>query len=248
MFSKTFSTLALALLLAIISAAPSAIATGPAAVNLGTAANYAIIAKSGVSTVNPSAITGAVAVSPIAATGLTGFSLTLDSSGTFSTSAQVTGRLFAASYSAPTPSVLTVAVGDMETAFTDATGRVDPDFTNLASGSIGSSILFPGLYKWTGAVSASADFFIVGSSTDTWIFQIADTFSIAAGTKAVLIGGALNKNIVWVVSGTVAAGAGSHLEGVILGKTSVTLVTGATLNGRILAQTAVALQKATVVS
>jgi len=133
MFSKIFITLALALLLAIISTAPSAIATGPAAVNLHTAANYAILAKSGVSTVNPSAITGAVAVSPIAATGLTGFSLTLDSSGTFSTSAQVTGRLFAASYSALIPSALTVAVGDMGTAFTGATGRVDPDFTNLAS-------------------------------------------------------------------------------------------------------------------
>jgi len=250
MFSKTFSILALALLPAIISAAPSDIALlGPAPVNLRTAANYAILAKSGVSTVSPSAITGAVAVSPIAATGLTGFSLTVDSSGTFSTSAQVTGHLFAASYSAPTPSVLTVAIGDMGTAFTDAAGRVNPNFINLANGAIGGLILLPGLYKWTGAVSASEDFTILGLlPTDTWIFQVAGTFSIAAGKRAILLGGALNKNIVWVVSGSVSAGAGSHLEGVILGKTSVTLVTGATLNGRILTQTAVALQKATVVS
>jgi len=247
MFSVTFSTFVLALL-AIVNAAPSAIALlGPAPVNLRSAANFAILAKTGVSTVNPSSIIGAIAVSPVAAIALTGFSLTLDSTGTFSTSAQVTGHLLAASYAAPTPSTLTVAVGDMQTAFDDANGRVNPNFTNLGSGAIGGLVLLPGLYKWTGAVSASADFTIVGLPTDTWIFQVASTLSIAAGKKAILVG-ALNRNIVWVVSGAVSQGAGSHLEGVILAKTDVTLVTGATLNGRILAQTAVALQKATVVS
>ncbi len=73
-------------------------------------------------------------MSPIAAVALSGFSLTLDSSGQFSTSTQVIGKLYAASYSAPTPSTLTVAIGDMGTAFNDATGRVNPDFINLASG------------------------------------------------------------------------------------------------------------------
>jgi cytoskeletal protein CcmA (bactofilin family) len=77
-----------------------------------------------------------------------------------------------------------------------------------------------------------------------WIFQVASTLNIAAGKKAVLAGGALKANIVWVVSGSVSIGAGGHLEGVILGKTSVSLLTGASLNGRILAQTSVALQKA----
>ncbi|KAF8072060.1 antifreeze protein [Lyophyllum atratum] len=247
MFSTTFTALAFALL-AVFNAAPSVLAIGPAAVNLRTAANFAVLAKAGVSTVNPSTITGAIGVSPVAAIGLTGFSLTLDSTGTFSTSAQVTGHLFAASYSAPTPSMLTVAIGDMQTAFTDATGRVNPGFTDFANGGLGGLVLVPGLYKWTGAVSAGADFTLLGSSTDTWIFQIASTFTIAAGKKVILSGGALNKNIVWVVSGSVSAGAGAHLEGVILSKTSVTLVTGATLNGRILAQTAVSLQQATVVT
>jgi hypothetical protein len=82
----------------------------------------------------------AVGVSPIAATGLTGFSLTLDPSGAFSTSTQVVGHLLAASYSAPTPATLTAAIGDMGTAFTDANGRVNPNFNNLASGE-----LFPAL-------------------------------------------------------------------------------------------------------
>ncbi len=60
----------------------------------------------------------------------------LDSSGQFSTSTQVTGKLYAASYAAPTPSTLTVAIGDMGTAFNDANGRVNPDYINLASGKL----------------------------------------------------------------------------------------------------------------
>ncbi|KAJ6551341.1 antifreeze protein [Mycena capillaripes] len=239
MFSTTFTVY-------FLTALSSVAALGPAAVNLRTAGNFAILSKSGVSTVPPSVITGAVGVSPIAATGLTGFSLTVDSTGQFSTSGQVTGKLFAASYSAPTPSTLTVAIGDMGTAFTDATGRVNPNFSNLASGAIGGLILAPGLYKWTTGVTVGSDVTIAGGATDTWIFQISGTLSVAAAKKMVLAGGALASNIVWVVGGGVTIAAGAHVEGVILGKTSITLLTGATANSRLLAQTAVALQKATV--
>ncbi|KAJ6540121.1 antifreeze protein [Mycena vulgaris] len=223
----------------------SVVALGPAAVNLRTAGNYAILAESGVSTVPPSVIIGDVAVSPIAAVGLTGFSLTLDSTGQFSTSTQVVGKVFAASYSPPTPVTLTTAIGDMGTAFTDAIGRVNPDFTNLAGGAIGSLILVPGLYKWTTGITIGSNVIIAGGVTDTWIFQVAGTMSVAAGKKMILVG-ALPKNIVWVVTGAVTAGAGSHLEGVILGGSALTLQTGTTANSRLLAQTFVALQKATV--
>ncbi|KAJ7211641.1 antifreeze protein [Mycena pura] len=229
-----------------LTALSSVAALGPAAVNLRTAANYVILAKSGVSTVPPSVITGSVGVSPIAATGLTGFSLTVDSTGQFSTSAQVVGQLFAASYAAPTPSTLTVAIGDMGTAFTDAAGRVNPDFTNLAAGGIGGLVLVPGLYRWTSGVSIGNDVTILGTATDTWIFQIAGTLSVAVGRKVILAGGALASNIVWVVSGSVTAGTGSHIEGVVLGKTSISLLVGVTANSRLLAQTAVVLQQATV--
>ncbi|KAJ7701108.1 antifreeze protein [Mycena rosella] len=234
-----------------LAAFGSVVAVGPAAVNLRTAGNYAILAKSGVSTVPPSVITGPVAVSPIAATGLTGFSLTLDSTGQFSTSGQVVGKLFAASYAVPTPATLTAAIGDMGTAFTDATGRVNPTSAILRevgtqTGAIGGLVLGPGLYKWTSGVSIGSDVTIAGGATDTWIFQVSGTLTIAAAKKMVLAGGALAKNIVWVVTGAVTASAGSHLEGVILGKTSITLQTGTTANSRLLSQTSVALQKATV--
>ncbi|KAJ7445193.1 antifreeze protein [Mycena galericulata] len=215
------------LLLTVVSSGVAAL--GPAAVNLGSAANYAILAQSGISTVPPSVITGNIAVSPIAATAMTGFSLTLDSSGQFSTSTQVSEECFAADYSDPTPSTLTTAVGDMGTA-----------------GSIGGLTLTPGLYTWSSAVSVDSDITISGAATDTWIFQVTGTFTIAAGVNFDLSGGALASNIVWVTTGAVSAGAGAHLEGVILGKTSIALITGATANSRLLAQTAVTLQKATV--
>ncbi|KDR71852.1 hypothetical protein GALMADRAFT_229358 [Galerina marginata CBS 339.88] len=219
-----------------------ALAVGPAAVNLHTAGNFAILAESGISTVPPSSIAGNIGLSPTSATGLTGFSQTLDSTGTFSTSPQVVGKLFAASYKAPTPSQLTTAVADWNAAFNDANGRLNPNFVNLASGSIGGLTLTPGLYKWTTAVNAATGFTLVGLPTDTWIFQVAGTFNLAAGVRATLVGGALASNIIWAVSGAVTLGAGSHLEGVVLGKTSCTLQTGSSINGRLLCQTNVALQ------
>ncbi|KAJ7784326.1 antifreeze protein [Mycena metata] len=234
------------LTLSLLFALDSVSALGPAAVNLRTAANYAILSKTGVSTVPPSVISGSIGTSPISATGLTGFSLTVDPTGQFSTSAQVVGQLFAASYSAPTPATLTVAIADMGTAFTDATGRVNPNFNNLASGAIGGLVLAPGLYKWTSGVTIGSDVTITGAVTDTWIFQVGGALTVAAGKKIVLAGGALASNIVFVVTGPVSVGAGGHIEGVVLGKTSITLITGATANSRLLAQTNVALQKATV--
>ncbi|KAJ7701103.1 hypothetical protein B0H17DRAFT_924737, partial [Mycena rosella] len=221
----------------------SVVAVGPAAVNLRTAGNYAILSQSGVSTVPPSAITGNVGVSPIAATALTGFSLTLDPTGKFSTSGQVVGKLFAASYTSPTPTILTVAIGDMGAAYNNASDRANPTFSNLASGAIGGLVLGPGLYKWTSGVSIGSDVTIAGGATDTWIFQVSGTLTIAGAKKMVLSGGALASNIVWVVAGAVTTGAGSHVEGVILGKTSITLQTGTTANSRLLSQTFVALQK-----
>ena len=80
-------------------------------------------------------IAGNIGVSPIAATGLTGFSLTIDFSRTFAMLSQVTGQLLTASFTAPTPATLTIAISDMQTAFTSATGA-NPDFTELAGGTL----------------------------------------------------------------------------------------------------------------
>jgi len=225
----------------------TAVALGPAAVNLRSAGNFAILAKSGISTVPSSAITGDIGLSPAAGTALTGFAAVLAPGGTFETSTQVTGKLLAASFTSPTPSILTTAISDMQTAFTDANGRVNP-ILNLNGGEIGGLTLAPGLYKWTSGVTASSGVAIHGSAADTWIFQISSTFSIASAQRITLSGGALAQNIVWVVTGAVAFGATSHFEGILLGATSVTMLTSSTANGRLLSQTLVALQKATLVA
>jgi hypothetical protein len=80
-----------------------------------------------------------------------------------------------------------------------------------------------------------------------WIFQITGALGLTAGVQTILLGGALASNIVWVVSKSVTLGANSHLEGVVLGKTSITADTGTSINGRLLAQTNVALQSVSVV-
>eukprot|EP00277_Geminigera_cryophila_P043618 CAMPEP_0173075688 /NCGR_PEP_ID=MMETSP1102-20130122/11838_1 /TAXON_ID=49646 /ORGANISM="Geminigera sp., Strain Caron Lab Isolate" /LENGTH=360 /DNA_ID=CAMNT_0013945149 /DNA_START=389 /DNA_END=1471 /DNA_ORIENTATION=+ len=225
---------------------PSFVKQRPVPVNLGTAGDFAILAKSGVSTVPDSVITGDVGVSPISRSAITGFSLVSYAEGTFTTSTQVTGKLYAASDIAPTPAKMTDAVRDMEIAYTDAAGRINPDHVEYRSGMLGGAILSPGVYKFGTNVGFSADCTISGSSQDTWIFQISGDMSIAANKKILLAGGAHASNIVWAVAGRTTYEAGSHFEGIILGATSAEFVTGSSINGRVLVQTAVSLQQTTV--
>ena len=209
-------------------------------VALGTAGSFVILAKTGVSTVPPSAITGNIGVSPIGATAITGFSLTVDATNVFATSPQVTGKLFAADYATPTPSNLTTAVSDMEHAFTDAAGRA-PDFLELGAGNIGGLTLVPGIYKWGTAVLVPKSVTLRGNSTDVWIFEIAQDLTMSSSTNISLVGGALPKNVFWQVSGAVTLGSNAHLEGVVLAKTAIVLKSAASVTGRLLSQTAVTL-------
>src|SRR5689334_4518073 len=220
---------------------------GPAPVGLGAAGNYVILAKSAISNVPTSAITGNLGLSPAAASFITGFALVLPPGGASSTSAQVTGSVYAADYAVPTPSNLTTAIGDMQTAYTDAAGRPTPDHTELAAGNIGGLTLPAGLYKWTNTVSIPKNVTLKGGANDTWIFQIAGGLTQASATRVILTGGALAQNVVWQVAGVVSIGTTAHLEGVVMSQTAITLKTGATANGRLLAQTAVTLAGNTVV-
>ncbi len=212
---------------------------------LGMAGGYAILSKTGISTVPTSAITGDIGVSPAAATYITGFSLTADATDEFATSPQVVGRVYAADYAPPTPSLLTTAVVDMESAFTDAAGRA-PDRTELGAGDIGGLNLEPGVYKWGTGLLIPTDVMLTGDATDVWIFEIAQDLTVANGARVVLSGGAAAHNVFWQVEGTVELGTTAHLEGIVLTRTSVTLGTGATVIGRLLAQTAVDLDAGTV--
>ena len=217
------------------------------AVNLGTAGNYVILAKSGISTVPTSAVTGDLGVSPSAATYITGFSLTADATHVFSTSAQVTGHVFASNYATPTPSNLTTAVADMQLAFTDAAGRA-PDVTELGAGNIGGMTLAPGVYKWSSGLLVPTSVTLAGSATDFWIFEIAQGLTVSNATNVTLSGGAVASHVVWQVSGQVNLGTTSRFVGIVLGQTSIALGTGASVTGRLFAQTAVSIESSTVIA
>lgn len=216
-------------------------------VNLGAAGNYAILAKTGISTVPNSVITGNIGVSPIDATALTGFSLTADATNQFSISDQITGKAYASNYTSPTPENLTTAISNMETAYTDAAGRA-ADYTELHTGDISGKTLTAGVYKWGTGVLINSDVTLHGDSNDIWIFQIGEGITQANGTKIILTGGAQAKNIFWQAAETVSIGTGSHFEGNILSMTNITLGTNASIIGRLLAQTAVTLDASTVVT
>ncbi|HZL08576.1 MAG TPA: ice-binding family protein [Prolixibacteraceae bacterium] len=211
------------------------------AVNLGLAGDFVILSKTGITDVYKSDVTGDIGTSPI-----TGAAIDLECS-------EVTGTIYTVDAAGPLPcrvtnaSRLTTAVSDMQTAYTDAAGRSKVDFLNLGAGNIGGKTLTPGLYKFTSEVVIPTDITISGSSTDVWIFQIAGTLKMSSAVRITLAGGAQAKNIFWQVSDAVTLGTTSHFEGNILCQTGINLKTGASINGRMLAQTAVTLQMNTVV-
>lgn len=214
---------------------------GPAPVALGAAGTFVILAKTKTSNVPTSAITGNIGLSPAAASFITGLALSLPAGGAASTSPQVTGSVYAADYAVPTPANLTAAIANMQTAYTDAAGRPTPDHTELSSGNIGGMTLPAGLYKWSNTVNIAHNVTLSGGANDVWIFQIAGGLTQASAARVTLTGGALPQNVFWQVAGIVSMGTTSHMEGTVLSKTAITLKTGASVLGRLLAQTAVTL-------
>ena len=206
-----------------------------------------ILAKSAISNVPTSVITGDLGLSPAAASFITGFSLNLPAGGASSTAAQVTGNVFASDYAVPTPATLTTAISAMQTAYTDAAGRTTPNYTELGAGAIGGLTLPAGLYKWSNTVTIASDVTLSGSATDVWIFQIGGGITQAAATHVILTGGALASNVFWQVASGVTIGTTAHIEGQIMSQTAIALSTGASANGRLMAQTAVTLAGNTVV-
>ena len=224
------------MILAAVGCASAQQGKGPAPVPLGTAGSFVILSKTGVTDVFASVVKGDVGVSPI-----TGAALLLSCT-------EVGGNIYTVDAAGPlpcavtNPSFLTVAVGDMGSAYVNAAGRQSPDFTELGAGEIGGLTLAPSLYKWSTDVSISTDVTLSGGPDDVWIFQVAGTLKQGNATRVTLAGGAQAKNIFWQVAGAVTVGTTAHFEGIVLAKTMIAVNTGASVSGRLLAQTAVTLQ------
>jgi len=220
---------------------------GASAVDLGSAGNYAILAKTGISTTGTTSITGNIGVSPIAATAITGFGLSMDPTNTFSRSSLVTGGVYAASYAPPTPATLTTAISNMESAYAHAAGQGPPDATELYAGNLGGHTIPPGIYKWSTGVlippGTDLTLDAKGNGGAVWVFQVAGDLTMNSASRMVLTNGAQAGNVYWQVAGPsgVTVGSGAHAEGNILAQKAITLNSGASLHGRALAQTAVTL-------
>jgi len=215
-------------------------------VNIGGAQSFVILGESGVSTTSGSVVTGDIGVSPSVATYVTGFGLIMDSTGTFATSSLVTGKIYAADYTSPTPTTLTTAIADMRLAYANASGRA-ANYNELYSGDLSEKTLTAGVYKFGNSVLINKDLTLSGSSTDVWIFQIAGGLTMASDIQITLKGGAQVKNIIWQVADTVAIGSGSSFSGIILAMTDISMGTNSSIHGRLFAQTAVNLDATTVV-
>lgn len=255
-FNKLCFLLCSALLLSLVLMACSGVGgaengSGPAQVNLGLAGNYNIFALTGIDNATfPAAVTGDMGVGPgVTSTAITGFALIHPDASAFSTSAQVSGKVYAFDYAVPTPTNVTTASTDMGAAYTDAAGRTLPDFLDLGAGDIGGLTLAPGLYKWgTGVILPfGTNVTLAGGPNDVWIFQISGTLTTAASTSVFLSGGAKAENIFWQVAGSsVILGANSTFKGIVLAQVAINLGNQAIVNGRLLAQAAVNLDQNSV--
>jgi hypothetical protein len=168
-------------------------------VELGTAGTYVILAKAGITNVPTSIITGNIAVSPIAAGAMTGFDLVLNSDGTEASSTQLaTGKATAASYLGDTPTLLTTAVSNMETAYDDAAGRTKAVGAklNFLAGVLNIPVTFtPGVHTFGTDVLITDTINFRGTATDVFIIQITGNLKQAENKNVILSGGALAKNI-----------------------------------------------------
>lgn len=218
-------------------------------VDLGMAKNYAILAESAISTTGVTSVTGDMGISPLAASFITGFGLTLHSSGTYSTSSLVTGKIYAADYTSPTPSNLTVTVDNMHTAFTTANGLA-PNYTEYLAGNLNDVTLPAGVYKYGTGLLLTNTITLDGGGVDcaAFVFQIAGDLIVSNNVKIVLINGAKADNIFWVTAGAGAViGTDVDFSGNVLSKTLISLEARSTVKGRLLAQSAVSLIGNTVV-
>ncbi|HEX4859948.1 MAG TPA: ice-binding family protein [Rhizomicrobium sp.] len=209
--------------------------------NLGSAGYFVILSESGITDVPGSDVTGNVGTSPI-----TGAADHL-------TCAEVTGKVLSVDDAGPvpcntkSPARLTTAIGDMQTAYTDAAGR-SATITELGAGNIGGLTLAPGVYSWSTNVTIPSNVALKGGRNDVWIFQISKSLALSSGTAVMLRGHARARNVIWQVAGKVNLGTNSHFEGTILAKTLIAMKTGASIDGRLYSQTAVTLQMNSVVA
>jgi hypothetical protein len=191
---------------------------GPSPVALGATRAFVVLAGSTVTSTGATALTGDLGVSP--GTAVTGFP---------------PGTLTGTKHAADLTSAQ--AMADLTTAYNDAAGRTVAPIT--VAGNLGGRTLRPGLYKSTSSLEISSGDLRLDAQGDpnaVFIFQMASTLTTTSGRAVVLIGGARASNVFWQVGSSATLGTTSAFKGTIMADQSITLNTGASLNGRALAR------------
>jgi len=202
----------------------AATSAGQAPVSLGAATTFAVLAGSTVTSTGGTTVNGDLGVSP--GTAVTGF-FTVDAG-----PGLVNGTIYNA-----TPGPAATAQGDLTTAYNDAAGRTVGPTT--VAGNLGGQTLAPGLYKSSSSLEISSGDLTLdaqGDANAVFIFQMASTLTTTSGRQVVLSGGAKAANIYWQVGSSATLGTTSVFKGTIMADQSITLTTGATLEGRALAR------------
>ncbi|MFS8130825.1 MAG: ice-binding family protein [Candidatus Dojkabacteria bacterium] len=193
------------------------IVTAATFINLNTADNFSILAGSTITNTGSSVINGDMGLSP-------GSSITGFPPGTINGTQHVSD---ATAIQAKT---------DLDTAYSNASGQT-PN-TTIAT-ELGGTTKGAGIYD-----SADGTFGITGTLTldaagnpdAVFIFKTTTTLITAAASNIVLINAAQSCNIFWQVGSSATLGANSTFKGNILAFTSITLGTGANVEGRVLAR------------
>lgn len=201
------------------SSSSSSATASQSPVALGAASTFAVLAGSTVTNTGPTSVTGDLGVSPGSA--VTGFAPGVVYGGTIHTTDTLAGQAQAA---------LTVAYNDLA-------GRSSAPVS--IAGNQGGTTLAPGLYKSTSSLEVSSGDLTLnakGNSNAIFIFQIASTLNVSVGRRVVLIGGAKASNVFWQVGTSANLEANSTFKGSILADQSISLQTGANVEGRLLAR------------
>lgn len=188
--------------------------TGPATVFLGTAANYAVLGASTVTSTGPTIVNGDLGLSPG----------TAYVPGT--PAATVNGTVHVADvFAASAQAALAVAFGD---AVSRTTNPINVDAADL-----GGRTLAPGLYKSASTIGITGTLTLDGPGV--YIFQVGSALTVNTGAQVVLTNGATSANVFWQVGSSATIGTAASFKGTIMAYASITLVSGATVEGRALA-------------
>ena len=184
--------------------------------SLGT---FEILAGSTVTSTGATSVTGDLGVSP--GTAVTGFPPGI-----------LTGTLHAGD---PTAAQAQLA---LTAAYNDAAGRSVGAIG--VAGNLGGRTLAPGVYKSTSSLEISSGDLTLdakGNADAVFIFEMASTLTTTTGRKVILAGGARAANIIWQVGSSATLGTSSVFKGNILAMASITVTTGASVEGRLMART-----------